>query len=59
MTEEVMGFEGFSGIESILYHVQTPCRVNELGSFRAIEYEEWVPAAHAHRLFELAMPARA
>jgi homogentisate 1,2-dioxygenase len=52
LTEEVMGFEGFSGNESILYHVQTPCRVNELGSFTAIEHEEWVPAAHAHRLFD-------
>jgi homogentisate 1,2-dioxygenase len=52
LTEEVMGFEGFSGNESILYHLQTPCRVSELGSFTAIEHEEWVPAAHAHRLFD-------
>jgi homogentisate 1,2-dioxygenase len=52
LTEEVMGFEGFSGNESILYHLETPCRVSELGSFTAIEHEEWVPAAHAHRLFD-------
>jgi homogentisate 1,2-dioxygenase len=52
LTEEVMGFEGFSGNESILYHLQTPCRVSELGSFTAIEREEWVPAAHAHRMFD-------
>jgi len=52
LTEEVMGFEGFSGNESILYHLQTPCRVTELGSFTALEREEWVPAAHAHRLFD-------
>ena len=52
LTEEVMGFEGFSGNESILYHLQTPCRVTALGSFTAIEREEWVPAAHAHRLFD-------
>jgi homogentisate 1,2-dioxygenase len=52
LTEEVMGFEGFSGNESILYHLQTPCRVSELGSFTAIERGEWVPAAHAHRLFD-------
>ena len=52
LTEEVMGFEGFSGNESILYHLQTPCRVSELGSFTAIERSEWVPAAHAHRLFD-------
>jgi homogentisate 1,2-dioxygenase len=52
LTEEVMGFEGFSGNESILYHLQSPCRVSELGSFTALEREEWVPAAHAHRLFD-------
>jgi homogentisate 1,2-dioxygenase len=52
LTEEVMGFEGFSGNESILYHRQTPCRVTELGSFTAIERDEWVPPAHAHRLLD-------
>src|SRR5437764_12208642 len=51
LTEEVMGFEGFSGNESILYHLQTPCRVNELGGFDALEREEWVPEAHCHHLF--------
>jgi homogentisate 1,2-dioxygenase len=51
LTEEVMGFEGFSGNESILYHLQTPCRVTELGAFEPIEHEEWVPDAHAHHLF--------
>ena len=59
LTEEVMGFEGFSGNESILYHLQTPCRVTELGSFTAIEREEWVPAAHAHRLFDTRARTRA
>ncbi|MDP9284520.1 MAG: homogentisate 1,2-dioxygenase, partial [Actinomycetota bacterium] len=49
LTEEVMGFEGFSGLESILYHLQSPCRVIELGSFEPIVREEWVPDAHAHR----------
>jgi homogentisate 1,2-dioxygenase len=52
LTEEVMGFEGFSGNESILYHLQTPCRVSDLGSFTAIERDEWVPAAHSHHLFD-------
>jgi homogentisate 1,2-dioxygenase len=52
LTEEVMGFEGFSGNESILYHLETPCRITELGSFTPIEREEWVPDAHAHRLFD-------
>jgi homogentisate 1,2-dioxygenase len=54
LTEEVMGFEGFSGNESILYHLQTPCRVTELGSFDAIERAEWVPPAHCHHLFDSA-----
>ena len=49
LTEEVMGLEGFSGNESILYHLLSPCRVRELGSFEPIEREEWVPDAHAHR----------
>jgi homogentisate 1,2-dioxygenase len=51
LTEEVMGFEGFSGNESILYHLQTPCRVTALGSFEPIERTEWVPDAHSHHLF--------
>ncbi len=50
LTEEVMGFEGFSGNESILYHLQTPCRVTELGAFESIERDEWVPPAHCHHL---------
>lgn len=49
LTEEVMGLEGFSGNESILYHLQSPCRVMELGAFTALEREEWVPETHAHR----------
>ena len=52
LTEEVMGFEGFSGNESILYHLQSPCRVMELGAFEPIQREEWVPDAHAHHLFD-------
>jgi len=49
LTEEVMGFEGFSGLESILYHLQSPCRVIALGEFEPIQRTEWVPDAHAHR----------
>ena len=41
LTEEVMGLEGFSGNESILYHLHSPCRVKEIGSFERIEREEW------------------
>jgi homogentisate 1,2-dioxygenase len=49
LTEEVMGLEGFTGNESILYHLVSPCRVKELGQFTPITREEWVPEAHAHR----------
>jgi homogentisate 1,2-dioxygenase len=51
LTEEVMGLEGFSGNESILYHLTSPCRIRELGDFEPIERDEWVPDAHAHRHF--------
>ena len=54
LTEEVMGLEGFTGNESILYHLQSPCRVKELGEFEPIERDEWVPEAHAHRHFATA-----
>ena len=54
LTEEVLGFEGFSGNESILYHLQSPCRIAEVGPFAALEREEWVPDAHVHRLTQTA-----
>jgi homogentisate 1,2-dioxygenase len=50
LTEEVMGLEGFTGNESILYHLQSPCRVQEIGSFEPIVRDEWVPDTHQHRL---------
>jgi homogentisate 1,2-dioxygenase len=46
LTEEVMGLEGFSGNESILYHLLSPCRVEKLGDFEQIERKEWVPEQH-------------
>jgi homogentisate 1,2-dioxygenase len=52
LTEEVMGLEGFTGNESILYHLQSPCRVMELAGFEPIERKEWVPDQHAHRHFK-------
>src|SRR5438034_10709146 len=52
LTEEVMGMEGFVGMESILYHLQSPCRVMKVGDFEEIERKEWVPDAHAHRHFK-------
>ena len=50
LDEEVLGYEGFSGNESILYHLWSPCRVKEVGEFEPIEREEWVPDTHVHRL---------
>jgi homogentisate 1,2-dioxygenase len=49
LVEEVLGFEGFSGNESILYHLNSPCRISEAGDFEPIEHAEWVPDAHVHR----------
>ncbi len=54
LTEEVMGLEGFSGLESILYHLTSPCRIKEVGDFAPIERKEWVPDAHQHRHFATA-----
>src|SRR5688572_12042928 len=51
LTEEVMGLRGFVGNESILYHLQSPCRVKEVAEFEPIERDEWVPEGHAHRHF--------
>jgi homogentisate 1,2-dioxygenase len=50
LVEEVMGYEGFSGNETILYHLQSPCRLDSVGGFRPIVRDEWVPEAHVHRL---------
>src|SRR5207244_9899144 len=52
LVEEVMGLEGFSGLESILYHLVSPCRVMKLDGFEPIVREEWVPDQHAHRHFK-------
>ena len=46
LVEEVMGFEGFSGNESILYHLFSPCRVKEVGEFDA-DRARGVGARHA------------
>jgi len=52
LTEEVMGLEGFTGNESILYHLQSPCRVMKLDGFEEIKRDEWLPDQHAHRHFK-------
>ncbi len=53
LVEEVMGYEGFSGNESILYHLQSPCRIAQAGELRTLERREWMPDAHVHRLTDL------
>ena len=52
LTEEVIGLEGFSGSSSILYHLRTPARLRDIGSFAPIVRDEWVPDAHVHHLFD-------
>ncbi|HEX2916621.1 MAG TPA: homogentisate 1,2-dioxygenase [Chloroflexia bacterium] len=49
LCEEVLGLEGFSGNESILYHLNLPTRVKELGDFEPIRREEWVPEKYAQQ----------
>src|SRR4051794_8313148 len=51
LTEEGMGLEGFSGNESILYHLHSPCRGKEIGSFGPIERKEGAPGPHTPRHF--------
>ncbi len=53
LVEEVMGYEGFSGNESILYHLNSPCRIAAVGELRELARQEWVPEAHVHRLTDL------
>ena len=53
LTEEVVGYEGFSGNESIVYHLESPCRLHDVGEFRPLVREEWVPDTHVHRLADV------
>src|SRR3954447_22648668 len=50
LVEEVMGYEGFSGNESILYNLQSPCRLAAVAASEPFERRPWVPDAHVHRL---------
>ena len=47
LVEEVMGYEGFSGNESILYHLGSPCRIAEVGELRPLKRDEWRPGPRA------------
>src|SRR5438552_16353575 len=53
LVEEVMGYEGFSGNESILYHSGSPCRISVVGPLRRLERRAWDPEGHVHRLADL------
>jgi homogentisate 1,2-dioxygenase len=58
LVEEVMGYEGFSGNESILYHLGSPCRIADVGPLVPLLYDEWAPDAHVHRLADFrSLPA--
>ncbi|MBD2730649.1 homogentisate 1,2-dioxygenase [Nostoc sp. FACHB-892] len=48
--EELMGTRGFSGIQSLLYHLHPPTQIQKilLESKRDISYEESVPLSHRH-----------
>jgi homogentisate 1,2-dioxygenase len=48
--EEVMGIHGFAGIQSILYHLQPPTRISQVGVERKvkIQYEEAGPLRPRH-----------
>jgi homogentisate 1,2-dioxygenase len=50
LVEEVVGYEGFSGNESILLHIESPCRIVAAEEFTPLVLEEWVPDKHVHRL---------
>lgn len=54
LTEQVMGLEGFSGNSTLLYHLETPCRVEAVGNFAPIELPEWLPPSHQHHLLDTA-----
>jgi len=48
--EEVMGIHGFAGIQSLLYHLHPPTRVEEVELVRTVEiaYEDEEPLHHRH-----------
>src|SRR3954468_20945715 len=50
LVEEVLGYEGFSGNESILYHLHSPCRLDRVGGFTPFVRDGGGPDAHVHRL---------
>ncbi len=49
LSEEVMGYEGFSGNESILYHLNHPARISAVGEFAPLRREHWESPSYVHR----------
>jgi homogentisate 1,2-dioxygenase len=50
--EEVVGTEGFSGISSILYHINPPTKVSEIKKTEDIGYQEWGEGTLRHHHFK-------
>jgi homogentisate 1,2-dioxygenase len=50
LREELLGYEGFAGNESTLYHLEMPTRVKEVGAFTPLQIDDWVPGTQVHRL---------
>jgi homogentisate 1,2-dioxygenase len=50
--EQVVGTKGFSGISSILYHINPPTKVNKISSVTPIKLEEWKPGSFRHFHFK-------
>ncbi|MFI5144608.1 MAG: homogentisate 1,2-dioxygenase, partial [Ignavibacteria bacterium] len=40
-SEQVVGTKGFSGISSILYHINPPTKVKKIAAITPIKLEEW------------------
>jgi homogentisate 1,2-dioxygenase len=49
LSEQVMGYQGFSGNESILYHLNPPARIDAVGAFEPLVRETWQQPAYTHR----------
>jgi homogentisate 1,2-dioxygenase len=55
--EQVVGSKGFSGISSILYHINPPTQVKEIRNIVPIKIEEWNPSQLRHHHFRT-LPAK-
>ncbi len=51
-SEQVVGTKGFSGISSILYHINPPTKVKKISSITPIKLEEWENTTLRHFHFK-------